>query len=88
MQALVEVDLSDDDGAPIAGLGEEAAVLAVNAGDHPVLFRIGVRAADHVDVVLAGAGGGEEGLQPMTGNAITSAPRLLSSRATSGKKPS
>ena len=88
MQALVEIHFGHGDRAPFLGLGERLAVVVVDRRDHPVRGDVGVGAADDVDVVLARAGGASSGLQPHTGQAITSAPRLLSCRATSGKKPS
>ena len=83
-----KVDLGDGDLAPLLRLRDRLAGVVEDGGDHPVALRIGVGAADDVDVVLAGAGRASSGLQPQTGQAITSAPRFVSSRATSGKKPS
>src|SRR5688572_3477683 len=59
VEPFVEIDFSDDDVAPLLGLSERAAIVAVDGGHHPVARCVGVSAADDVDVVLAGAGGSE-----------------------------
>src|SRR5439155_13189747 len=55
-RALVQVHFRDADGAPFTGLGEHAAVLAVNGGEHPVARHVLVSAADQIDLVLARPG--------------------------------
>src|SRR5437867_1896052 len=60
VEAAVQIDFGDGDGPPLLRLGEGAAVVAVDGGDRPVVGNLGVGAAHQVDVVLAGAGGGEE----------------------------
>ena len=57
-RALVQAHFGDADGAPFAGLGEHAAVLAIDGGEHPVARHVFVRAADQTDLVLACAGAG------------------------------
>ena len=60
VEAFVQIDFGDDDFAPLFGLVENAAFAVVNGGEHPVGVGVGVGAADEVDVIFAGAGGGEE----------------------------
>src|SRR5712671_5308075 len=54
--ALVQVHFGDADRAPFPGLGEHAAVLSINGGEHPIARHVFVSAADEIDLVLTGAG--------------------------------
>jgi hypothetical protein len=62
VEAAVEVDLGDGEAAPLVGLCQRLAVVAVDGGDHPVSGGIGVGAADQIHVVFTGAGGTEQGI--------------------------
>src|SRR6185436_411002 len=55
-RALVQVHLGDTDRSPFLCLGEHAAILAIDSGEHPVARHVFVRAADEIDLVLAGSG--------------------------------
>src|SRR5213594_1861947 len=55
-RALVQVHFCDADRAPFAGLGQHAAVPAIDGGKHPVARHVFVSAADQIDMVLARAG--------------------------------
>src|SRR5437016_7619322 len=55
-RALVQIHFGDADGAPYPGLGEHAAVLTIDGGEHPVARHVFVRAADEIDLVLTRAG--------------------------------
>lgn len=55
VEALVQINLGDGDGAPVLGLRKRFAIMAVNSRDHPVTGGIGVCAANDINVILAGA---------------------------------
>src|SRR5258705_7981654 len=55
-RALVQVHFRDADSSPFPGLGEHAAVLAVDGREHPVARHVFVSAADEIDLVLTCAG--------------------------------
>src|SRR3989442_11220858 len=55
-RALVQIHFCDADSSPFPGLGEHAAVLAIDGGEHPIPRHVFVRAADEIDLVLARAG--------------------------------
>src|SRR5438552_6220710 len=52
-RALAQVHFCDADRAPFPGLGQHAAVLAKDGGEHPVARHVFVSAADEIDMVLA-----------------------------------
>src|SRR6266581_5350747 len=55
-RALVQVHFRDADSSPFPGLGEHAAVLAIDGGEHPIPRHVFVSAADEIDLVLTRAG--------------------------------
>ena len=63
MRGRIEIDFGDSHGAKHIRLRQHVAVVIEDAGDHPlVLGRIGVGAADDVNVVFAGACSGQHGI--------------------------
>jgi uncharacterized protein len=57
--AFVQVDLGDDDGAPLFGQRDGPADVVPHGGQHPVAGDVLVRTTDHVHVVLDRAGLGQ-----------------------------
>src|SRR6476660_6151068 len=54
--AGVEIDFGHDDGSPVPGPGERAAVVVVDGRQHPVARDVFIRAAHQIHMVLAGSG--------------------------------
>src|SRR4051812_11499691 len=60
LQALIEVNLGDDDGAPGLGVDDRLAIVSVDRGQNPVTRNVFVSAAHQIDVVFARSGTGEQ----------------------------
>src|SRR5579859_6203926 len=60
LRAVVEIDLSNGNGAPILGLGDRLAAMVEHRRDHPVVRDILIGAADEVYVILTGPGASQQ----------------------------
>src|SRR6059036_861765 len=60
IEPLVQVHFRDRHSAPLLRLGEHFAFAVVNRRDHPVARRVGVSAADEIDVIFTRPGGDEQ----------------------------
>src|SRR5262249_13455168 len=52
-RALAQIHFCDANRAPLLRLGEHAAVLAIDSGQHPVARNIFISTADEVDLIFA-----------------------------------